>query len=85
MTERRLPIGLSDRAVADRENIAVCGIHTWGEARAATYVAALDRAIDNLSEHPELGGVRNGLRAGVRAIPAGRHVVYYASRRMRSK
>ncbi len=78
MTRRRLAIGLSVRAETDRESIAAYGIETWGEERAAAYIAALDRAIDGLTENPAIGQVRFDLRDGVRHFPVRQHVVDYS-------
>lgn len=77
MTPSKSPVSLSDRAEADREGIALYGIETWGEERAARYIAKLDRAIDGLSDNPNIGAIRDDLRAGVRGRPMGQHVIYY--------
>ncbi len=53
------------------------GIDTWGEAHAAIYVAALDRAIDELGDLPEIGPTRDDLRPGLRSRLVGEHIVFY--------
>jgi toxin ParE1/3/4 len=77
MTHSRLPIRLSAWADADYENIAVYGIRIWGEERAASYIAWIDREIDSLSTFPSLGRRRRDIGPNARCLPVGEHIVYH--------
>lgn len=68
---------LSSWAKGDRDDLYVRGLDRWGEAQADEYLGALSRALKSLADFPEMGRVREDLRAGVRALPVLRHVIYY--------
>ena len=47
-------VHLTDRAMFDLDEIALCSVRTWGERVADQYLGALDAAIAMLKESPGL-------------------------------
>lgn len=70
-------IVLSSWAKADRDDLFERGIDDWGEAQTDEYGGAHSRAVESLAEFPEMGRVREDLRAGIRALLILRHVISY--------
>ena len=70
-------IVLSSWAKGDRDDVYERGIDAWGEAQADEYLGMLLGAVERLAEFPEIGRARDDLRAGVRAFPFLRHIIYY--------
>ena len=77
MSSRRLSDVLSPKARADVEDILAFGVREWGELNAASYESALERALANLSEFPEMGRARDDLRPGCRGLAVEHHVILY--------
>lgn len=74
---RRLPVVLSPKAKDDQQSILLHGITTWGEAQAAAYEAALDRALEHLGTYPDIGRRRDDLAPGMRGLPVEQHLILY--------
>lgn len=49
----------------------------FGDRQRAEYEAELDRALETLLEHSEIGKMREDIRAGQRSFPVGEHIIYY--------
>ncbi len=77
MSARRLPVNFSPEAWDDLEDIALYSELTWGEERKGRYLAALDRALLRLGDFPQLGRLRDDLRAGYRSLRIEQHIAIY--------
>ena len=53
------------------------GYERWGEAQADAYYDLLTAAIERLAEFPEMGRVREDVRAGYRCLTVRQHLVFY--------
>ena len=69
-------VRLRARAREDLREIAAYSAERHGEAVAADYLRAIDRALELLCDFPELGAA-HAEREGVRSYPVGQHRVYY--------
>ena len=49
----------------------------WGPRQRDEYEAVLDRALETILEHPEIGKPREDIRASQRSFPVGEHIIYY--------
>ena len=67
------------RALArtDLETIWVYTAEQWGVEQAERYLNSFFACFDDLAENPQLGRQRDGVKAGYRSFPQGRHVVFY--------
>jgi toxin ParE1/3/4 len=65
------------RARRDFREIWAYTVHQWGTAQADQYLHDLDREIQRLLKFPELGTPYDHIRAGYRALPVKRHLVFY--------
>ncbi|MGE0717487.1 MAG: type II toxin-antitoxin system RelE/ParE family toxin [Alphaproteobacteria bacterium] len=64
-----------------RADLTAIGRHTaqrWGLRQRGIYLARLDRRMDRLVDHPNLGVPREAVGSGVRVLCEGRHAIYYA-------
>ena len=58
MSSRNRRVALSPRAELDYADILLDSLLSWGESQARRYQAALDRALEQLGEYPEIGPMR---------------------------
>lgn len=77
MSARRLNVRLSREADRDVIEILLYTRRVWGEKQRATYEALIDRALDRLSRHPQVGQPRDDLFRGCRSMQAGQPIIYY--------
>jgi toxin ParE1/3/4 len=70
----------SSGAEADLENIVEYTLRTWGEAQVVHYLTAIEDCCEKLAENPMLGRSCEEIRAGLRRMEAGRHVIFYHQR-----
>ena len=77
MSARKRTVSLSPDAQDDYDGILLYSLVHWGEERTQQYQAALDRALAELADYPEVGARRDELLPGYRARPVERHVIYY--------
>jgi toxin ParE1/3/4 len=71
------PIRLAPAAAEDLRGIQRYTVEQWGHGQWRRYAEDLDALFARLSEHPELGSARGDVRAGLRSIPVGTHVMWY--------
>ena len=71
----------SRRAEADLLSIGDYTLRTWGKAQAARYLGALEVCCQTLSGNPALGRRCDEIRAGLRRLEHGMHVVFYRQER----
>jgi toxin ParE1/3/4 len=67
----------SRRAEADLLGIAAYTLQTWGEEQALRYLDELEACCRMLADNPALGRGCEEVRAGLRRMECGRHVVFY--------
>ncbi len=60
--------------------IADYTLHTWGKAQAASYLGELEDFCVALAKNPGLGRSCEEIRAGLRRMEHGRHVIFYRTR-----
>jgi toxin ParE1/3/4 len=70
-------IRFSRRAEADLLSIADYTLRTWGEVQADRYIDDLEACCQMLADNAELGRACDYVRAGLRRMERGRHVVFY--------
>ena len=68
---------LHPRARADLRSILLYTRAQWGVEQRRRYRALLERGIDSLTRHPELGEARDDLFPGCRTLRVEQHIVYY--------
>jgi len=68
---------LRPQAVSDLEEIYVYSRREFGEARAATYVSALEQGFQSLASNQQLGPSRDDVSRGLRALRIQSHYVFY--------
>lgn len=52
---------------------------TWGEAQWLRYFAVIAQALDRIAENRDCGQQRERIGAGVRSLPVGKHLIFFAS------
>jgi toxin ParE1/3/4 len=67
----------SRRAEADLVSIGGYTLRTWGEAQADRYIGELETCCQMLADNPRLGRPCDDVRAGLRRMEHGKHVVFY--------
>jgi toxin ParE1/3/4 len=70
----------SSGAEADLENIVDYTLRTWGETQVVHYLTAIEDCCEKLAENPMLGRFCEEIRAGLRRMEVGRHVIFYRQR-----
>lgn len=80
MSSRKSVISFSPRAQEDIDDILTYTLDRWGEHQLVIYKNAIDDALETISLNPEIGRDANGV-AGVRAYPAGKHVIFTGRRK----
>ena len=71
----------SRRAVADLLSIGEYTLLTWGEAQTDRYLTEIEACCIRLAANPKLGRPCDRIRAGLRRMEHGRHVVFYRQER----
>lgn len=77
MSSHRRTVVLSLHAQDDLADILLYSWQSWGEAQRDEYEAALARAVDDLSNFPEIGTSRSELFADCRVRLVKHHVLYF--------
>jgi toxin ParE1/3/4 len=67
----------SRRAEADLLNIGSYTLRTWGEDQADLYIRQLEDCCQLIADNPALGRTCDEIRAGLRRMEHGKHVVFY--------
>lgn len=68
---------LRELARADLEAIWVYTAEQWSVEQAEHYLNSLFACLRDLAWNPQLGRLRDEVKAGYRSFPQGRHVVFY--------
>jgi toxin ParE1/3/4 len=68
---------LTDRALAEIDEIADFTLANWGDGKADAYIEELFDRFEWLGENPMLGRSRDELRAGVRSWRQKAHMIFY--------
>lgn len=77
MSARRRRLTFKPQARTDIKDVLLHTREQWGAAQRGHYKAAIDRALRELIDYPELGRARDELYSGCRSRPVGQHIVYY--------
>jgi toxin ParE1/3/4 len=72
-----MAIQLSNRALADLEEIRLYTIENWGKAQWFSYYRQIVTAFERIAEKPELGKDRSLFVSGMRSINCERHVIFF--------
>jgi toxin ParE1/3/4 len=72
-----LEIKILPLARRELKSIGVFTASKWGADQAKRYLQSLDREIQRLSSHPELGTPCEDIRTGYRYLHIHRHLVFY--------
>ena len=75
--DRSLPVILTRAAREDYEDIRVYTVQAWDEDQWVTYRTALNRGLQTLGDHPNIGRARADLPPGYRSYPVEQHIIYY--------
>lgn len=70
-------VSLSARAESDLIDIWRYTADRWGEARADSYLVAIQSGVMQLVDQPELGAERDSVRDGYRVLFINQHAIYY--------
>lgn len=73
----KLPYELTTVAESDIEEIFDHTEYEFGQKQALLYLKGIKTVFIKLMDYPELGRKREELKKGLRAIPAGEHIVFY--------
>lgn len=68
---------IAARARRDLADIATFTEETWGRDQRTKYLLRLDDAFALIVGNPEIGRGRDDLRANLRSLVVGQHVIYY--------
>jgi toxin ParE1/3/4 len=68
---------LSRRAEADLLAIGAYTLRTWGDDQSIRYIDDLEACCRMLADNPALGRACDDVRADLRRMESGRHVVFY--------
>ena len=68
---------LSNPARRDLAGIADYTLRAWGEKQKAKYLGVIGDRFRALRNSPGLGVAREDIAPGLRAHPAGRHIIFY--------
>ena len=77
MSSPTLFLSIARKARRDLRDIAQYGLERWGEEQQIQYMAALQRSILLLLDHPHAGRARDDLGSGYRSYLAGQHIILY--------
>ena len=73
-----MTIRLSRRARADLEDIRDYTIRIWGRAQWLRYYRGMVHAFEAISENPTAGQARDLFGEGMRSLPCGQHLIFFA-------
>ena len=65
-----------------RQDLAEARIYTestWGEAQWLRYFTVIAQALNCIAENPDCGQQRGRIGVGVRSLPVGKHLIFFAS------
>jgi toxin ParE1/3/4 len=68
---------VTPRALEDLKNIGRYTEQQWGKRQRNTYLRALEKRFNWLTENPQLGKHRTDVAEGYYSFPQGEHVVFY--------
>lgn len=68
---------LSRRAEDDVLSIGAYTLKTWGEDQAVRYLDQIEACCRTLADNPRLGRKCDEVRAGLRRMKCGQHVLFY--------
>ncbi len=71
------PLRLSGPARRDLAQIAAHTEEQWGTAQKRQYLDRIKEKLALLRQTPAIGAPRDHIAKGLRALPAGRHLVFY--------
>jgi toxin ParE1/3/4 len=77
MSAPNLKARLSTAAQQNYDDILLYGIRHWGEAQAKQYKQAVDDALHQIGQFPEIGRRRDEWFWGCRSLLIERHIVFY--------
>ena len=77
MASRPLRVVVSPEANEDLENVLLHGIERHGVAAALGYIEGLQRAFEQLAEHPFTGQQQDFIRPRLRRLVHRSHIAYY--------
>ncbi len=72
---------LSEAAYRDLESIWRYTFENWSGEQADRYVRLLMDEIRHIGLNPSIGRLRDHIRSGYRSVKAGRHVIFYVTKR----
>jgi toxin ParE1/3/4 len=64
-------------AAADLDGIGVYTRKSWGKAQELKYLGELERCCKRLVSNPQIGRRCDEVRAGLRRLEQGQHVIFY--------
>lgn len=68
---------LSPRAQADLKNAHTYTASTYGETKTRKYMSLLENGINQLLDNPEIGRMRDDVKAGYRSLNVEKHIIFY--------
>ena len=68
---------LSRKTQEDIESIYEFGVQKFGQDQALNYLIGLRTYFQLLSENPNIGRKRNGIKSGLFSFPYASHVIFY--------
>ncbi len=71
---------LTNKAVADLNDIWEYTVETWSENQADKYYEMLLDFFQDIADNPELGKNYDGIKSDLFGIKANRHVIFYRKR-----
>jgi len=70
-------VRLRPKAQADLNGIWEYTVETWGFDQAESYLRALNKTFETISQKPDLGRVYDEVYPGLRVCPSGKHLIFY--------
>jgi toxin ParE1/3/4 len=64
----------------ESDSIVDYTLRNWGESQCAGYVDELEKTFQWLADNPAAGRASDGIRAGLRRLESGRHVVFFVAK-----
>ncbi len=68
---------LSPAAASDLESIFDFTVQNWDVDQAASYIALLETACEQLAQSPQIAPACDHIRRGYRRRHVGRHIIYF--------
>ena len=79
MSAHKRTLRISPRARQDFDDILLHTLQVWGEDQALVYKEALERAMDQLLDFPELGRPSPEFLSDSRRLVVRHHVIFYVA------